>query len=235
MLKQDMITRSPLRILEQSTHGGLGKGNIGVIASRKGVGKTACLVNIALDNLLQGKHIIHISFSENAHHIIAWYEDIFRGLASKFGLDKSSDIFDECKKNRIIMHFAQSNIQISAIEKSILTLIESSHFTVETIIVDGYDFSKGSAGDMQEFRRFAGKLQSELWFSASVPDANGRFDGSHIPPLLQPFMNEIAVIVCLQPYENVIRLNLLKDHDTPVHDDLHLKLDPGRLLIMQEA
>jgi len=148
MLKQELIKRSPLRILEQSTRGGLGKGNIGAIASRKGVGKTACLVNISLDTMLQGKHIIHISFSEDAHHIISWYENIFRELASSFGLDKASDIFDECRKNRVIMHFAQAGMQITAIEKSIITLIESSHFDAQTIIIDGYNFSKSTSDDM---------------------------------------------------------------------------------------
>ncbi len=45
MVKSELINRSPLRILEKSIQGGVGKGNIGVIASRKGVGKTACLVH----------------------------------------------------------------------------------------------------------------------------------------------------------------------------------------------
>ncbi len=53
MVKSELINRSPLRILEKSIQGGVGKGNIGVIASRKGVGKTACLVHIATDNFLE--------------------------------------------------------------------------------------------------------------------------------------------------------------------------------------
>ena len=42
---------SPLRVFENSINGGLGKGNLGVIVSKKGVGKTACLVHIATDKL----------------------------------------------------------------------------------------------------------------------------------------------------------------------------------------
>jgi len=53
MVRKELINRSPLRILERSTHGGVGKGNIGIIAARKGVGKTACLVHIATDQLFQ--------------------------------------------------------------------------------------------------------------------------------------------------------------------------------------
>ena len=38
MIKSEQNRRSPLRILEKTTHGGVGKGNLGVIAARKGVG-----------------------------------------------------------------------------------------------------------------------------------------------------------------------------------------------------
>ena len=62
MIKKELITKSPLRILEQSIHGGIGKGNIAILAAPKGLGKTACLVHIATDQLLQGKHVIHVSF-----------------------------------------------------------------------------------------------------------------------------------------------------------------------------
>ena len=63
MIKHEIITRSP-QDSGKSTHGGVGKGNIGVIASRKGTGKTACLVHIATDQLFQGKNLIHVSFPQ---------------------------------------------------------------------------------------------------------------------------------------------------------------------------
>jgi len=39
MVKKELIRRSPLRILEKAIHGGLKDGNIGVLASRKGIFK----------------------------------------------------------------------------------------------------------------------------------------------------------------------------------------------------
>ena len=144
MLKKELIKISPLRILEQSIHGGLGNGNIGVIAARKGVGKTACLVNIAVDLMLQEKQVIHVSFSENTPHIIAWYEDIFTELANRFKLDNAQHLHDNFIKNRIIMNFNQNTIDQEKIEKSILTTIESCAFNANTIVLDGYDFDKSS-------------------------------------------------------------------------------------------
>ena len=58
MIKTELIKRSPLRILEKSIHGGLGPGNLGILASRKGIGKTACLVHIGIDKLFQDKPVM---------------------------------------------------------------------------------------------------------------------------------------------------------------------------------
>jgi predicted ATP-dependent serine protease len=55
MINEELIQRSPIRILEKSIHGGLKAGEIGAVASQRGVGKTSVLVQVALDKLLQGK------------------------------------------------------------------------------------------------------------------------------------------------------------------------------------
>ena len=49
MHRKEINERSPMRVLEQSIHGGLGRGNLGVVVARHGVGKTAFLVGVALD------------------------------------------------------------------------------------------------------------------------------------------------------------------------------------------
>ena len=41
----ELIKKSPIRVFEESIDGGLGRGNLGVLASRHGVGKTACMAN----------------------------------------------------------------------------------------------------------------------------------------------------------------------------------------------
>ena len=85
MVNTEIIQRSPIRNLEKSIHGGLGKGNIGVLASRKGVGKTACLVHIATDKLLQGKPVIHVSYASRVDYIITWYEEILKETVQEEG------------------------------------------------------------------------------------------------------------------------------------------------------
>ena len=69
MYTKEINERSPLRVFEKSIHGGLGKGNLGVVMSRAGIGKTALLIGIALDDLMRGRQVLHISAKDSVDHV----------------------------------------------------------------------------------------------------------------------------------------------------------------------
>lgn len=234
MVKNELIKRSPLRILEKSIQGGVGKGKIGVIASRKGVGKTACLVHIATDKLFQERHVIHVSFSTRIDHIISWYEDIFKEISKKRKLEGAMDVHDQLIKNRVIMNFNQEGITAVQLIKSLEAMIGEGAFAADAIIFDGFDFLKTSKEDMAALKQFAGNSQVELWFSATLPgDTNEPLKGG-IPKLLAPYTNEISVILTLNPQNDHIHLYVEKDHDEKFDEDTRLKLDSKTLLIAEE-
>lgn len=235
MINEEMISRSPLRILEKSTQGGVGKGNIGIIAARKGVGKTACLVHIATDQLLQGKHIIHVSFAPNTAHIVSWYDDIYLEIARRLNIESDSDIYEQVKRNRVIMNFKQDGIAIGKMLGSVKTMIREGHFTADAVMVDGYDFSKSSAEEFSAFKRFAEELQISLWFSATIHRDAPEKDDKGVPMVLSPFMCHTAILILMVPRDGYVHLNLVKDHDVfPSPDSLQLKLDPQVMLIAEE-
>ena len=232
MIKSEQNKRNPLRILEQSARGEIGKGNIGVIAAQKGVGKTACLVHIATDELFDKKHVIHVSFSADINHIISWYEDIFGEIAKKLKLESAKEIHDDIIKNRIILNFNQDGTKINQIASTVKSLIKDGNFSADTIVIDGYDFTKGTVDDIKALHELADEMGLEIWISASLKD-NVEFDKDGIPSILKNFMNEIAIIVYMKPENDYIRLQLIKDHNTAPVPDLHLKLDPKSLLIVE--
>jgi hypothetical protein len=233
MVKSELIKRSPLRILENSIHGGVGPGNIGVIASRKGVGKTACLVHIATDKLFQDKHVIHVSFSNRTDHIINWYEDIFKEIAKKRELESALDIHDELIKHRVIMNFSQEGINADQIVNSIDAMISHGKFAADTIVVDGYDFSKANIEGIKKVRDFAARRGIEIWISASLKSEAPLFDEKGIPHELKEYLEEIAVLITLKYMGDYVHLKLVKDHDEILSRDLLLKLDPKTLLIAE--
>lgn len=234
MIKTELVKRSPLRILEKSTHGGLKAGEVGVVASRKGVGKTACLVHIATDRLLQGDHVIHVSFAGRTDHIISWYEDIFREIARKRSLDNSMDIHDEVVKHRVIMNFSLDGVTIEQVLKSLRAMIQDGGFAANTIIVDGFDFESQSVEEIRKFRRFAAELELTVWFSASLRGDDPLYNRDGVPFALESHLDEVDVLITLTPTREFVQLGLIKDHERIVREDLHLKLDSKSLLIAEE-
>lgn len=231
MVRQELIDRSPLRILEKSIKGGVGAGNIGVIASQKGVGKTACLVHIATDQLFQDKHVIHVSFAGRTDHIISWYEDIFSEIAQRRNLDSAMQVHDEIIKNRVVMNFNQEGISAEQFLSSIRAMIEDGGFAADTIIIDGYDFQKGSPENIAKTRAFAQDMGLAIWFSASIPADNSGTDDRGVPAILSAYEAHLSVIITLSSSKDHVMLYLVKDHDRYAKEDLRLQLDPKSLLI----
>jgi len=231
MVKNELVKKSPLRILEKSSHGGVGKGNIGVITAKKGVGKTACLVHIATDQLLQDKHVIHVSFSGDTQHIISWYEDIFAEISRRRDLESAMEVHNQIIKNRIIMNFIWQRITIEQVVARIRSIVKNSKYKVDYIIVDGYNFYEGSPEDLMYIKDFAKQEGIGFWFSASVTEDMDVSSGQRIPSVLTEYSNLIDIIIGLTPVGKVIHLELLKDHDDIRGEDIHLKLDPKILLI----
>ena len=234
MINKEFISRSPLRILEKSTQGGVGKGNIGIIAARKGVGKTACLVHIATDQLFQGKNIIHVSFAANTSYIVSWYESIFQEIARRYNINGAMDTYDQIAKNRVIMNFKQDGLTIGRVLSSIKSMIGDGGFATDVVVVDGYDFSKSTAEEFAQFKTFASELQLELWFSATTHRDDPSKDDKGVPMILSPFMGSTAILILMVPRDGYIHLQLVKDHDIfPSPDSLYLRLDPQVMLIAE--
>jgi len=233
MVKEELIRRSPLRALERSMQGGLDRGNVGVFASRKGVGKTACLVHIATDKLLQEKPVIHVSYSSRVDHILRWYEDLFKEIARRRKLEKAMEIHDALVRNRVVMNFKQDASRTEQVLKSIEAMIECGRFAAEAMIVDGYDFSSSTSGDLQKFKEFAGRSGLEMWFSASLRGEDPLFDEQGFPHELKGYAHLIDVVITLAFKENHVRLRLVKNRDHPAPGDLKIRLDPSSLLISE--
>src|SRR5436190_7396471 len=92
---KELSHRSPLRLFERSVHGGLGRGNIGVVASRTGVGKTAFLTCLALDDLLRDRRVLHVTTSHTVDHVRAFYDEMFADLAREAHLEETVVALDK--------------------------------------------------------------------------------------------------------------------------------------------
>jgi len=231
MVKKELVKRSPIRVLEKSIHGGLGKGKIGVFTARKGVGKTACLVHFAIDKLINDQKVLHISFAEEPHHIESWYKQVFNEVAKAYKLENTSIFYNEIVPNRIILHYKKTSYNFEIIRQSIERIIRDGAFLPEMIIVDGFDFEANDPAQLSHWKELAQERNAEIWFSATLHMENMQFDERGIPAPVNRFTDLFSVIIMLLPMQDHIDLKLLKDNDSMDLEKLRLKLDPHTMLI----
>ena len=229
MVKAELIKRSPLRILEKSIHGGLTPGHLGIIAAHKGEGKTACVVHLATDKLIQGKHVIHVSFETKTNHILDWYESIFKEISVKRELEGAVEIHDEIIKNRVVLNFHQHTATAEQIKHSVDALMSQGGFAADILVVDGYDFTHDDQSLLVDLKAYAAEKNLALWATADVETI-----GAGFPQELSAVEELTSVLIELKPQGDHTKLTLIKDYDRLVNEDLHLILEPNTLLIAEE-
>jgi archaellum biogenesis ATPase FlaH len=233
MVKEELIQRSPVRIFEKSINGGLKAGEIGIIASQSGIGKTSVLVQIALDKLLQTKKVIHVSFTQHTHYVLAWYEDIFDEFISKKNLENTAEVKNEVVKNRVLMNFNQDGMSGDQILKSLRAMIVDGGFKADAIIIDGFDFYRIDRSRLENIKTFAKELSLEIWYSCTVKEGAGQYDKQNIPLLIKDYLDLIDVVIVLEPKPDHIELSVSKDRSSLDTKSMAMRLDPKTLLILE--
>ena len=234
MVREELIKRSPLRILEKSIRGGLGKGKLGVIASRQGIGKTACLVHMATDKLFKEEMVIHASFSQNVGHVISWYEDIFKEISKKRNLEDAMDVHDEIIKHRVIFNFSQDNTTVAQILSSLKAMIKDGGFKADTVFFDGYKMTIADESDLDRIKEFAAEMNIEVWFSVSPVKKDVSVDQYGIPETLIKVLDKIDVLIGLKYENDYVQMTVVRDHGILEPHKMALRLDPKTMLISEE-
>ena len=251
MYRKEVNERSPMRVFEKSIHGGLGPGNVGVVVARPGVGKTALLVQIALDDLLRGKKVLHISHENPVEHIRAYYDEIFHDVAITHGLAQPQMVRLEVERNRLIYSHLDTgedppvsgrggSTSVSRIEDTVTFAKAVAHFEPDALIIDGFDFHGASREAIHALGVLAKKLGAETWLSAETAEYAADSDRPSTagpisaPGELRNFYDELSVIVQLRPEGDKVRLQLLKDHDNADLSELNLRLDPATMRVVDE-
>ena len=238
MYRKEVNQTSPIRILEESIHGGLGKGNLGLVMARAGVGKTACLVQIALDDLLREKPVLHVSLDQTMDHVRSWYDALFEDLVVEADLDDADLARETVQRHRVIAAFKDHDLWPDRLEKTVAMFSQHLQFRPAAILVDGYPWTSHSQSEnaamIGAFKAYAKLLGAELWMSAQT---HRRATGDHPTRLVPPYdayEELIDVAIFLEPEGNDIAVRLLKDHGDAEPPDTSLYLHPDTLRLVAE-
>lgn len=204
MIKKDLIEKSPMRKLEKALGGGLVAGEVGVVTSKKGVGKTSVLVQFGLDKLLQDSPVVHIAFSQTVDYSIVWYNDMFDELAKKKNLDNANEIKSQIISKRIILNFNQDTVRTTQIIKTIRALSEGGS-KPSVVMIDDFDFSKALPEAIKEMKSFAKEMGLAVWYT-------GESGSDGIDESLKRYVDEFDIILNLEHKGDYVIINAIKEH-----------------------
>jgi len=230
---KDFLKVSPLKILEGSAYEGLGKGNLGVLMARAGLGKTSCLIHIAFDKLFREEKLVHVSLKDAPEKITSYYNVIFYDLVKVLNMENVYEVRTRLDKNRIILAYLKESFDLNRLRKNLNNLVSEIDFVPDTLIVDGIDFAESGRDIFEGFKEIAKDFKLEVWFSAlshrHITEVNER----GIPFPCNNLDDLFSLIIQISSTQSGIFLTLLKDHDTEHIPDAMVRLDPNNYLVME--
>ncbi len=236
MYRKEVNERSPLRVFERSIHGGLGRGNLGVIISRAGIGKTAFLVDIALDDLMRDRKVLHVAINDSVEQVRRFYDEVFVELAKITGLEEVDEVRLSVERNRHIHSYKDVSFSVDRLVAVARFLKEHAEFAIDALMIDNFPFASATEKEIASIKELAGELDCEVWLTALSRRDMEKGAGGYPDPVA-PFDALLSVKIYLESRTGAIRLRLLKDHENENLADLMLDLDPTTLLVKdrQEA
>lgn len=234
MGKKNLVMNNPLRVLglekKVQQHGA----GMGLVMARAGLGKTAILVQIALDSMLWGDKVLHVSVGESFEKTRVWYEDILGLMAAGEKSETFQETVAEIMPNRMIMTFKESAFSQAKLEERLDDLVQQSIFKPVCMIIDGYDFSAGSHEDLAEFKDFMMRHGLKMiWFSAVTHRDDDRKSPAGVPAPCHEIDDLFDVVLLIAPKDSAIDLKILKCESCAVDPGTSLMLDPATMLIQK--
>lgn len=208
MTESELVKKSPLRKFDQNLNGGLKHGEVGVITAKKGVGKSSLLVQLGLDQLLKGKSLIHISFSQETDRTFEWYNNMFNDIARINKIENPSAIKNDIFKRRVVLNFNQDVVRTKQVLETVKLLSESVDFKPDLLMFDDFNFSTALPDALKLVKSFTKEMGIATWYTAP-------FDVQTygIAPSLNEYLTDIDVLLYLELQDNFVKVKAIKDHD----------------------
>ncbi|MEI7670930.1 MAG: cytoplasmic protein [Syntrophales bacterium] len=233
MLKKELILRNPLRQLGFETEDILSAGAFGAVLAHAGVGKTALLVQLALNGMLRSRNVLHVSLKDPVNKVNLWYNELFHHLAGRYEGSQVNSLLETVLPHRFIMTFRVESFTVPKLEERLNDLTEQGIFSATMMIIDGLDFDESRRSDLNDLKALAVKNGIHIWFTVRTHrhEASG-VDG--LPVSFSAVAGLFDLVLELQPERADVHIKMLRGSgSTPVGSPL--LLDPSTMLIKDQV
>jgi len=231
MLKKDLILKNPLRAWEPDTGRNTATPRMGLVVAPRGAGKTAVLVQFALDSLLRGNRVIHVSIGQSLEKTKEWYEDLFQELSRSYKLEHVGEVHSEIAANRLIMTFNAGSFSPAKLEERLKDLIEQDIFRPQSLVIDGFSFEDAGEAQVRSLREMVDYRQLHAWFSGVPGGGERRVSAIGVPAPCDRFESLFDSILLLEPGASGLAMRTLKSDVAASKDHPAIRLDPTTFLV----
>lgn len=227
---KDLIVNNPLRALglEDKSEEGKIPSMMGLVMARAGLGKTAILVQFALDCMLLGNKVLHVSIGEGIDKTRTWYDDILALLTEGEKIESIPEIM----KNRMIMTFKESSFSKAILEERLDDLVQQNIYKPECLIIDGYDFENNDKESLDGLRKFMNDRGLKMiWFSAVSHRNDTRVSLDGVPAPCHEMDGLFETVLLIKPENDEMKLDVLKCDTCSIDPGSTLSLDPNTMLL----
>lgn len=234
MGKEDLVSNNPLRALGLEKEDGAASHRVGLVMARAGLGKTAILVQIAMDSMLRDNKVLHVAIGEDLDKTSTWYVDILNLMNQEKKIDDFQQVIDEVMKNRMIMTFKENSFDTAKLEERMEDLAKQKIFKADCLVVDGYDFAAvDGALALDELGDFMDRNGLKMiWFSAVSHRDDERVSANGVPAPCHEMDDVFDTVLLISPEDKDIKLKTLKCSEACTVDaSKALLLDPATMLI----
>jgi hypothetical protein len=227
---EPLVQQNPLRVLNM----GRENNQMGLVMARAGLGKTALLVQIALDAILRGKRVIHVSVGESIDKTRKWYDDILQSILQEHSVTRPHELMDMVARHRMIMTFKVAAFSRSRLEERLNDLILQDIFRPNVLIVDGFDFDGTSREALEDIKDLMDNMNMQAWFSAICHRGDQRVSPAGVPAPCHEIDDLFDMIILLKPEKDAtIQLDIIRNYGEVVEGGTGLLLDPTTMMVKE--
>lgn len=222
----ELIERSPMQAVVTTIRGGLEPGQVGGVLARAGVGKSAFLVHVALNSLVRGINVLHVSMTDTQAHVRSFYDEIFAEIERS-----TDDIADtvsarvSMERHRVIHSCLGRAFTPDDLNRLLEMVAEVMDFRPQLVVIDGLDID-GGAPDVAAWATVAKEHALRMWLALRTHREHG--------PSVDEASDAFPTAIALTQDDRDVLLRVLRVGSAAPEDDVILRLDPVTMLVRPE-
>ena len=147
------------------------RGELGLVVSEVGVGKSTLLTHIGLHTLINDGRVLHVSLSTPQGQIRVRYDEVIKSLEHSSGMSLPPSTLTQLERQRLIQAQLGQEFDLAYCIQRITLLVDLLDFQPDVILIDAWADGKLDSESLHLWKQLAEQQTCRIWMgvdSASV-------------------------------------------------------------------